>query len=64
MVSKVTSDHVCSRIWENLWSVHMVTHVKGNTDKCNHAQQLKHENKVPIKYYDNQDTNFSCNKKN
>jgi hypothetical protein len=25
----------------------MVTHVKEKTDKCNHAQQLKHENKVP-----------------
>jgi adenylate cyclase class IV len=41
----------------------MITHVKGKTDKCNHAQQLKHENKVPIKYYGNQDTYFSCNKK-
>jgi hypothetical protein len=42
----------------------MVTHVKGKTNKCNHAQQSKHENKVPIKHYDNQDTYFFCNKKN
>jgi len=25
---------------------------------------LKHVNKVPIKYYGNQDTYFSCNKEN
>jgi hypothetical protein len=24
----------------------MVIHVKEKTDKCNHVQQLKHENKV------------------
>jgi hypothetical protein len=42
----------------------MITHVKGKTDKCNHAQQLKHENKMAIKYYGNRDTYFSCNKEN
>jgi hypothetical protein len=25
----------------------MIIHVKEKTDKCNHVQQLKHENKVP-----------------
>lgn len=42
----------------------MVTHVKKNTNKGNHAQQLKHENKVSIKYFGNQDIYFSCNKEN
>jgi hypothetical protein len=42
----------------------MVTHDKGKINKCNHAQQLKHENKVPKKYYGNQDIYFSCNKEN
>jgi hypothetical protein len=42
----------------------MITHVKGKTDKCNHAQQLKYENKMSIKYYGNRDTYFSCNKEN
>jgi hypothetical protein len=42
----------------------MVTHVKGKIDKCNHAQQLKYENKVPIKYYGNQNIYFLCNKEN
>jgi hypothetical protein len=42
----------------------MVTYVKGKTDKCNHTQQLKYENNVPIKYYGNQDTYFSRNKEN
>jgi hypothetical protein len=41
----------------------MVTHVKKKTNKANHAQYLKHENKVPRKYFGNQDTYFSCNKK-
>jgi hypothetical protein len=36
----------------------MVTRVKGQTDKCNHAQQLKHENKVSIKYYSNQESRY------
>jgi hypothetical protein len=42
----------------------MVTHVKENTNKGNHAQHLKYENKVPIKYFGNQDIYFSCNKEN
>jgi hypothetical protein len=42
----------------------MVTHVKENTNKGNHAQHLKHENKVPRKCFGNQDTYFSCNKEN
>jgi hypothetical protein len=25
----------------------MIIHVKEKIDKCNHVQQLKHENKVP-----------------
>jgi hypothetical protein len=42
----------------------MVTHVKENTNKCNHTQHLKHENKVSRKCFNNQDTYFSCNKEN
>jgi len=36
--------------------------IREKINKCNHAQQLKHETKVPKKYYGNQDTYFSCNK--
>jgi hypothetical protein len=50
--------------YERIHNVFTWFHVKGNTNKCNHTQQLKHENKVPIKYYGNQDTYFSCNKEN
>jgi hypothetical protein len=42
----------------------MVTHVKENTNKGNHAQHLKHVNKVSIKYFGNQDTYLSCNNEN
>jgi hypothetical protein len=42
----------------------MITHVKENTNKDNYIQHLKHENKVPIDYFGNQDTYFSCNKEN
>jgi histone deacetylase complex regulatory component SIN3 len=42
----------------------MITHIKENTNKCNHTQHLKYVNKVLIKYYGNQDTYFSCNKEN
>jgi hypothetical protein len=42
----------------------MVTHVKKNTNKGNHGQHLKHENKVPSKCFGNQDTHFSWNKEN
>jgi hypothetical protein len=42
----------------------MITHVKENTNKGNYVQHLKHENNVPIKYFGNQDTYFSCNKEN
>jgi hypothetical protein len=42
----------------------MITHVKENTNKGNYVQHLKHENKVSIKYFGNQDTYFSYNKEN
>jgi hypothetical protein len=42
----------------------MVTHVKENTNKDNHAQHLKYENKVSRKCFGNQDTYFSYNKEN
>jgi hypothetical protein len=52
---------VCSR--ESIKCSHDYS-FKGKTDKCNHGQHLKHENKVPIKYDGDQDTYFSCNKEN
>lgn len=42
----------------------MVTHVKENTNKDNRAQHVKHENKVSIKYFGNQDIYFSYNNEN
>jgi hypothetical protein len=42
----------------------MVTHVKENINKGNHAQHLKYENNVSIKYFGKQDTYFSCNNEN
>jgi hypothetical protein len=41
----------------------MVTYIKEKTKKCNHAQQLKYENKVAIKCNGNHDIYFFCKKK-
>jgi hypothetical protein len=61
---KGISNHVCSRRWENPESLYIVTHVKVKTNKGNHAQHLKHKNKVQIKCFGSQDTYFSGNKEN
>jgi hypothetical protein len=42
----------------------MITHVKEKTNKGNHAQHLKYENKVSRKWFGRQDTYFSYNNNN